>query len=97
MWRNEFPADKSIAPDYIFAMSKAEILQELPKLTKEERYEIRVKIAEMDNDGWLDEDDPLTDEEKALIESRIAAHEKDPASAIPWEEFDARLKRRLGE
>jgi putative addiction module component (TIGR02574 family) len=78
-------------------MSKAEILQELPKLTKEERHEIRVKIAELDNGGWLDEDDPLTDEEKALIESRIAAHEKDPASAIPWEEFDARLKRRLGE
>jgi hypothetical protein len=37
-------------------MSKAEILSELPKLTKEERHEIRVKLAEMDGDGWLDED-----------------------------------------
>jgi hypothetical protein len=35
-------------------MSKAEILQELPKLTKDERFEIRVKLAEMDSDGWLD-------------------------------------------
>lgn len=96
-WRNEFAPDKTATAGYIFAMSKAEILQELPKLTKEERHEIRVTIAEMDNDGWLDEDDPLTDEEKALIAARIEAHEKDPASAIPWEEFDARLKRRLGE
>jgi hypothetical protein len=34
------------------AMSKAEILSELPKLTKDERYEIRVKLAEMDGGGW---------------------------------------------
>ncbi len=78
-------------------MSKAEILQELPKLTKDERFEIRVKLAEMDSDGWLDEDDPLTDEEKKLIEARLEAHEKDPKSSIPWEEFEARLRRRLGE
>ena len=78
-------------------MSKAEILSELPKLTKEERHEIRVKLAEMDSEGWLDEDDPLTDQEKALIETRLEAHEKNPESAIPWEEFEARLRRRLGE
>ena len=63
-WRNEISADKLVKLDYLPAMSKAEILQELPKLTKEERYEIRVKLAEMDSDGWLDEDDPLTDQEK---------------------------------
>ncbi|MBI4660019.1 MAG: addiction module protein [Verrucomicrobia bacterium] len=78
-------------------MSKAEILKELPKLTKEERHEIRVWLAQMDSDGWLDADDPLTDEEKALIEARLEAHEKAPESAIPWEEFDARLRRRLSE
>jgi predicted RNase H-like HicB family nuclease len=44
-------------------MSKAEILAELPKLTKKDRHEIRVKLAEMDtkrcfttvikqNSGW---------------------------------------------
>jgi putative addiction module component (TIGR02574 family) len=45
----------------------------------------------------MDADDPLTDADKALIESRIEAHEKNPQTAIPWEEFDARLKQRLGE
>jgi len=78
-------------------MSKAEILAEISRLTKEERYEIRVKLAEMDSDGWLEEDDPLTDAEKALIEARLEAHEKNPDSAIPLEEFNARLRRRLGE
>jgi putative addiction module component (TIGR02574 family) len=79
-------------------MSKAEILAELPKLTPEERHEIRAKLDEVDRfaeDEWLDQDDPLTQEQKQLIEGRIAAHEKDPQSAIPWEEFDARLKGRL--
>ena len=53
-------------------MSKTEILEEPPKLTSEERYEIRLKLAELDGDDWLDDDDPLTDKEKALIESRSA-------------------------
>jgi putative addiction module component (TIGR02574 family) len=78
-------------------MSKAEILAEIPKLTPEEREEIYLKIVELDSDEWLDTDDPLTDEQKALIEARIEAHEKNPQSAIPWEEFNARLKRRSGE
>ena len=74
-------------------MSKAEILAELPKLTESDREEIRHRLAELDRDGWLDEDDPLSAEEKALIEARISAHEKDPKSAIPWEEFQKRLPR----
>ena len=48
-------------------MSKAEILRELPKLTKEERKEIRLKLAELDPDEWLDEGDPLSDTEKTLV------------------------------
>ena len=75
-------------------MSKAEILAELPRLTSEEREEIRLRLAELDN-RWLDEDDPLTDDQKRLLESRIEAHEKHPETAIPWEEFNARLRRRL--
>ena len=81
----------------LLAMSKAEILAELPNLTAEDRAEIQAKLDELAGDGWLDADDPLTDEQKALIEARIEAHEKNPQSAIPWEEFNARLKRRSGE
>jgi putative addiction module component (TIGR02574 family) len=68
-------------------MSKAEILQTLPSLTPEERHEILLKITELDSDRWFDQDDPLTDEDKALIEARIAAHERNPEEAIPWEDL----------
>ena len=78
-------------------MSKAEILEALPGLTPEERNEILLKITELDADLWFDHDDPLTDEEKALIEARIAAHERNPETAIPWEDVKARLTRRISE
>ena len=65
-------------------MSKTEILEELPKLTSAERNEIRLKLAELDGDGWLDDDDPLTNDQKAVLEERIEAHHKNPETAIPW-------------
>ena len=77
-------------------MSKAEILQELPKLTKAERKEIRLKLAELDPDEWLDKDDPLTDAEKTLLEKRLADMERHPEKSIPWAEAEARLKARFG-
>lgn len=73
-------------------MSKAEILEELPKLTADERNEIRLKLAELDGDDWLDADDPLTDEEKALLEARLADIEQHPEKSIPWED----AKKRIG-
>jgi putative addiction module component (TIGR02574 family) len=81
-------------------MSIAEILEELPRLKPEERHEVLERIYQIEKiseDEWLDADDPLTEAEKVLIDSRIAAHERNPEAAIPWEQFDARLKRRLGE
>jgi putative addiction module component (TIGR02574 family) len=78
-------------------MRTAEILDELPRLTKRDREEIRLKLAELDGEGWADADDPLTDADKALIEVRVKAHERDPATSIAWEKFDEGLKRRLGE
>ena len=76
-------------------MSKTEILEELPKLTPEDRYEIRLKLAELDGDGWLDDDDPLTDDEKALLEARLVAYEKDPDAGSSWEEVESRVRARL--
>jgi hypothetical protein len=53
------------------------------------------KPVEIDGHEWLDAEDPLTDPDKALIESRIEAHDKNPETAIRWQQFDAQLKRRL--
>ena len=77
-------------------MSTTEILNELPKLTRKDREEIRHKLAEIDGDGWIDEDDRLSAADKALVQNRIAEHEQHPETAIPWEEFSAKLKQRLG-
>jgi len=73
-------------------MSKTEILEELRKLTKMERQEIRLRLAELDSDGWLDDEDPLTVHEKALLEARIAAYAKDPDAGSTWEEIESRIR-----
>ena len=68
-------------------MSKAEILDEIPKLTPEERDEIRRKLDELD--------DSLTTDEWAVVDARMEAHRRDPTSAVPIEEMKAGLRARF--
>lgn len=75
-------------------MSKNEILQELPKLTSAERREIRLKLTELDG-GWQDAADPLTQNEKELLEARLAAYENDPDAGSSWDEVESRIRSRL--
>ena len=74
-------------------MSTAEILRELPKLTSAEREIIRLKLAELGGEEWMD-DGLLTPKEKALIEERLAEHDRDPSAAIPWALAEEKLKTR---
>ncbi len=76
-------------------MSKTEILEELPKLTKLERQEIRLKLTELDAEDWQDQDDPLTAGEKALLDARLAAYATDPNAGSSWEEVETRIRARL--
>jgi hypothetical protein len=76
-------------------MTKTEILEELRKLPADERHEIRLELAELDGDGWLDDDDPLTAEEKALLDARLAAYEREPDAGSSWEEVEARIRQRI--
>ena len=73
-------------------MSKTEILEELRKLTKTERQEIRLRWAEFDSDDWLDDEEPLTVHEKALLDARLAAYAKDPDTGSTWEEVEGRIR-----
>lgn len=73
-------------------MSMTEILEQLPKLTPDERYEIRLKLAELDGDRWLDDHDPLTGEQKAMLNARLADLEAHPEKSIPWDEARKRLQ-----
>ena len=92
-----FSLTKQVLAVILPAMNAYEILDVLPRLSKRDREEIRLKLAELDGDGWAEADDPLTEADKALIESRVEAHERDPSTSVPWEQFEAGLKRRLGE
>lgn len=71
-------------------MSKAEILAQLPKLSVAEREEVRLRLAEIDGEEWLD-DGTLTDDQKALLEARFRDLEANPHASIPWEEAKAQL------
>jgi len=42
-----------------------------------------------------DESAPLTKEQMAEIDRRLAEHERDPGSAIPWDVVKAQLRARL--
>ena len=72
-------------------MSKTEILEGPPKLTETERQEIRLSLAELDSEDWLDDEEPLTVHEKALLEARLAAYAKDPDAGSTWEEVERRI------
>ena len=61
-------------------MSKSDILEEILKLTPEERQEIRVRLSELDGDDWMDES-LLSEAEKALIEQRFHDLEIKPQSS----------------
>jgi putative addiction module component (TIGR02574 family) len=78
-------------------MSKAEILEELPRLKPEERQEVLEKICQLDRlagDEWLD-DAGLSNADKALLETRLAAYAKDPDAGSSWEEVEARIRAKL--
>ena len=79
-------------------MSKAQILEELPKLTPEERSEIQSHLEDLaayGADGWRTDCD-LTEAEKQLIEERLDDAEQHPEKSIHWAEAQARLKARFG-
>ena len=76
-------------------MSKTEILEELPKLTKTEHQEMRLRRSELDSDNSLDDEEPLTIHEKALLDARLAAYVKDPNAGSTGEEVEGRIRVRL--
>jgi len=75
-------------------MSKAEIIEALPKLTAEERSEIQTRLDELAGEGWLDGGE-LTNQEKLLLDSRLDECERNPASFVPWEQAKDQINASL--
>jgi hypothetical protein len=66
-------------------MSFAEVLEELPALTVQQRQVVIRRALEL-------EEPPLSDAEEALVETRLAGHRQNPASSVPLDEMKRRLR-----
>ncbi len=66
-------------------MSFNQVLDELPTLTLEQRQLLIRRAMEMD-------DVPLSEADEALVETRLAAHQANPASSVPLAEMKHRLR-----
>lgn len=75
-------------------MSLTEVLEELPKLSEQERLTLRDRLDDMAGDDW--QDDGLTEDDKRRLLERIERARQDPSSLVPWEEAKARMQARLG-
>ena len=69
-------------------MSFADVLDQLPTLTFEQRQLLIRRAVEID-------DPPLTPKDESLIDSRLSALREDPESAVPLDEMKARLRSRF--
>jgi hypothetical protein len=67
-------------------MSFNEVIEELPRLTFEERQILIRRVVELD-------DPPLLAADEELVESRLAEHHANPNSSVPLHELRSRLRR----
>jgi putative addiction module component (TIGR02574 family) len=91
MMRRGYLGDDGVVPMAI----RQSLLAELLQLSPEER----IQLAEYlwDSVAASPNSMPgLTEAQIAECERRLADHERDPSSAVPWEEVRARLLSRLG-
>jgi putative addiction module component (TIGR02574 family) len=68
-------------------------LAQIKQLTKEEKLQLVEDL--WDEIAAMPDDLPVSDEEKALLDSRFEAHSKSPEEALTLEEFRKRLAERL--
>src|SRR6187399_1554040 len=59
------------------AMSKTEIIAELPKLSAEDLADVQAKLDELAGEAWQDRGE-LTDADKQTLDATLEAYEKSP-------------------
>jgi len=67
-------------------------LEELLKLPPAERIELAMALWDSVEDSpEIDALFPLTDAQRAELDRRLAEHERNPSSGVPWDEVQRRL------
>ena len=74
-------------------MSKAEILQQLPKLNSVELREICDRIWQLEEEQLLSGRANPSEEEKLLLDSELEDYSRDRETGSSWEEVKSRLNR----
>lgn len=69
-------------------------IEELLKLTVAERIQLVEDL--WDSIAADPEGLPLTDQQKREIDRRLAEHDEDPSSAVPWDQVRERLYKKYG-
>jgi hypothetical protein len=72
-------------------MSKAEILEQLPKLNSVELREICDRIWQLEEEQLLSGNANPSDEEKALLDSELEDYSRNREAGASWEEVKSRL------
>jgi hypothetical protein len=75
------------------SVSKAEILEQLPKLNLIELREIRDRIWQLEEAELLSGRAQPSDEEKALLDSELEDYSRNPEAGSGWQEVKSRLKQ----
>lgn len=73
-------------------MSKTQILEELPRLSRLERREVFDRLYELEETDLIRSPEP-DDAEKALLDRELEAYAQTPNAGAPWTEVAARLRQ----
>jgi hypothetical protein len=76
-------------------MSKAEILEELPKLSPSERSQLFARLAELHEADLVSVDEPTSAERKMLDEA-LEEFTKDQNPGKPWRDVFRELRQSRG-
>ena len=71
-------------------MSKAEILQELPKLKPDERQEVLERLWDLEDQDLVNGLGP-SPEEKAILDRELAEYQRTSDAGAPWQDVKKRL------
>jgi hypothetical protein len=75
-----------------FGMSKAQILEELPKLTVSDRSQLFARLAELHEADLVDGSAPTAAERQAL-DGAFAEFERDPSPGEPWRKVFSEIRK----
>lgn len=75
-------------------MGKTEIIEQLPKLSPQERAEVQAKLDELAGDAWLDGGE-LSAADKQSLDASLDAYQASPDSGSSWDDVKARIQSKL--